>query len=320
MKNTSILKVLVSIILSDCKNCRQLPPFGKLPCLNLLFVSGMNDLKYIDDDLYEPATEKAFKSLKKLSLCGLPNLERVLEVEGVEMLPQLLELDIRNVPKLTLPPLPSVKILRAEGGNEELFKSIVNNSNLKRLSISKFARLMELPGTLSALEYLDIIGCDEMESLSEQGLSSLKGLSICRCPQFVFPHNMNNLTSLSELMVTGGDEKILEGLEGIPSLQYLTMFDFPSITSLPDCLGTMTSLQVLNILEFPKLSSLPENFQQLRNLRELSISGCPILEKRCKRGIGEDWHKIAHIPQFELIYKLRSSVETTKPTICGNLL
>jgi hypothetical protein len=46
----------------------------------------MRDVKYIDDDLYEPATEKAFKSLKKLTLHNLPNLERVLEIEGVEML------------------------------------------------------------------------------------------------------------------------------------------------------------------------------------------------------------------------------------------
>ncbi|RHN51382.1 putative P-loop containing nucleoside triphosphate hydrolase, leucine-rich repeat domain, L [Medicago truncatula] len=117
MRNTSILKGLVSIILYDCKNCRQLPPFGKLPCLDILFVSGMRDIKYIDDDLYEPATEKALTSLKKLTLEGLPNLERVLEVEGIEMLPQLLNLDITNVPKLTLPPLPSVKSLSAKGGN-----------------------------------------------------------------------------------------------------------------------------------------------------------------------------------------------------------
>jgi len=324
MKNTSILKGLVRIILSDCKNCRQLPPFGKLPCLNILFVSGMNDLKYIDDDLYEPATEKAFMSLKELTLCDLPNLERVLEVEGVEMLPQLLELDIRNVPKLTLPPLPSVKSLSAEGGNEELLKSIVNNSNLKSLSISKFARLRELPGTfelgtLSALEDLEIKFCDEMESLSEQllqGLSSLERLQINDCPQFVFPDNKNSLTSLRQLVVWKCNENILDGIEGIPSLQSLCLFGFDSLTSLPDSLGAMTSLQVLEIDNFPKLSSLPDNFQQLQNLKYLVIEDCPMLEKRCKRGIGEDWHKIAHIPQLYW----RSDVEPTKPTICGNLI
>ncbi|MED6191131.1 hypothetical protein PIB30_113137, partial [Stylosanthes scabra] len=50
MQNTSILSSLVMVILYDCKNCEQLPPLGKLPHLTVLYVSGMKDLKYIDDD------------------------------------------------------------------------------------------------------------------------------------------------------------------------------------------------------------------------------------------------------------------------------
>jgi hypothetical protein len=69
----------------------------------------------------------------------------------------------------------------------------------------------------------------------------------------------------------------------------------------------MTSLQVLHIFELPKLKSLPDNFQQLQNLQSV--------EKRCKRGKGEDWHKIAHIPQVELNFKLQSDAE---PTSSGN--
>ena len=74
-------------------------------------------------------------------------------------------------------------------------------------------------------------------------------------------------------------------------LSNLSQFNFPSLTSLPDWLGAMTSLQVLQIDMFPKLSSLLDNFQELRNLQKLSIVDFPKLEKRCKRGIGEDWHK-----------------------------
>jgi len=345
MRNTSILKGLVSITLYDCESCRQIPPFGKLPCLTNLYVSGMKDLKYIDDDLYEPAAEKAFTSLKKLTLYNLPNLERVLEVEGVKMLPQLLMLDIINVPKLTLQSLPSVESLSVRGGNEELLKSFSDNNcsedvasssrgisgnNLKSLLISGFKELKELPvelSRLSALEYLTIKDCDEMDSLSEQllqGLSSLRILIVYRClrfkslsdgmrhltcletlgisdcPQLVFPHNMNSLTSLRQLLLGMCNENILDDIEGIPSLQNLKLFNFPSRTSLPDCLGAMTSLQVLEIDNFPKLSSLPDNFQQLRNLQKLIIVDCPKLKKRCKRGKGEDWHKIAHIPQYYL--------------------
>ena len=226
-------------------------------------------------------------------------------------------------------------------------KSIVNNSNLKSLSISKFARLRELPGTfelgtLSALESLQIDRCNEIESLSEQllqGLSSLKTLNISHCPQFVFPDNMNSLTSLRTLYVLDCNENILDGIEGIPSLQSLWLFGSDSLTSLPDSLGAMTSLQTLDIYDFPKLSSLPDNvqqlqnlqklninrcpmlrslpknFQQLQNLQELRIVDCPKLKKRCKRGIGEDWHKIAHIPEVEF-----ESKYVEKPTFFGNLI
>ncbi|RHN51422.1 putative leucine-rich repeat domain, L domain-containing protein [Medicago truncatula] len=356
MRNTSILKGLVHIILYDCKNVRQLPLFGKLPCLTYLYVSGMKDLKYIDNDLHEPATEKAFTSLKKLTLSDLPNLERVLEAEGVEMLPQLLKLDITDVPKLALQSLPSVESLSVSGGNEELLKSFfynncneevasssreISGNNLKSLCISKFAKLMELPVELSrlgALDNLKIAHCDEMESLSEhllQGLRSLRTLAIhecgrfkslsngmrhltCletleiyNCPQLVSLDNMNSLTSLRRLVLWESNENILDGIEGIPSLQKLKLFNFPSLKSLPDCLGAMTSLQVLDIYNFPKVKSLPDNFQQLQNLQSLRICGCPMLEKRCKRGIGEDWHKIAHIPQIELNFELQSDAEPT---------
>jgi hypothetical protein len=122
----------------------------------------------------------------------------VLEVEGVEMLPELLNLSISCVPKLVLPSLPSVELLSAHGGTEVFLKFIsykncdedlassprgmVGNNmyNLKSLYISDFAKLKELPGELDAvcvLEHLHIQFCGEMESFSEnllQGLSSLR--------------------------------------------------------------------------------------------------------------------------------------------------
>jgi hypothetical protein len=36
----------------------------------------------------------------------------------------------------------------------------------------------------------------------------------------------------------------------------------------------------------------------LTSLRHLTIARCPRLEERCKEEIGEDWPKIAHIPNF----------------------
>ena len=101
------------------------------------------------------------------------------------MLPQLLMLDITDVPKLTLQSLPSVESLSVSGGNEELLKSFSYNNcsedvasssggnsgnNLKSLLISGFKELKELPvelSRLSGLESLTIKHCDDMKSFSK---------------------------------------------------------------------------------------------------------------------------------------------------------
>ena len=346
MRNTSILEGLVDVIIYNCKNCQRLPPLGKLPCLTTLYVSGMRDLKYIDDDLYESTSKRAFISLKYLTLRGLPNLERMLKAEGVEMLPQLSYLRISSVPKLALPSLPSLEILDSGGINIELWKLlfncrwsevvdlfpkgiVCNMHNLKSLVIINFENLKVLPDDLcylSALEELRISKCNELESFSMhalQGLISLRvliiqecnklisltegmgelacleRLEIVFCPRLVLPSNMNKLTSLRQgtFMCFSGNSRILQGLEDIPSLQNLRLAHFHY---LPESLGAMTSLQRLEIISCANVKSLPNSFQNLTNLHTLLIVGCPMLEKRYEKGTGEDWQKIAHVPELEL--------------------
>ncbi|XP_039682900.1 disease resistance protein RGA2 [Medicago truncatula] len=227
----------------------------------------------------------------------------VLEVEGVEMLPQPLKLNIINVPKLTLSSLPYVESLTASGRNEELLKSIFYNNFSEDLASS----------SRGIAESLNIDSCHEMESFSEQllqGLSSLRKLSVRSCSRFKsLPDGMRHLTSL----VIGDCSQFVfpQNMDSLTSLRQPEVFG--------DCLGAMTSVQELQIYGFSKLSSVPDNFQQLQNLQMLCIDRCPMLEKRCKRGIGEDWHKIAHIPRFVLNRELQSDVEQTKPTICENI-
>ncbi|WJX71263.1 hypothetical protein P8452_55275 [Trifolium repens] len=245
MRNTSILEGLVEVNLSDCINCERLPPLGKLPCLTTLYLSGMLQVKYIDDDLYEGATKKAFPSLKKMRLDDLPNLERVLKAEGVEMLSQLSDLGINGTPKLAFPSLPSVETFDAtedtvrdsiDGGASFLRGIAASMHNLKRLSIVSFYELKVLPNelnSLSSLQDLHIRSCDKLESIPVcvlQGLSSLRVLSFvnCRslislpecttnltcleslkivcCPNLILPATMNKLTSLRQLRIYGGYE------------------------------------------------------------------------------------------------------------------
>ena len=58
----------------------------------------------------------------------------------------------------------------------------------------------------------------------------------------------------------------------------------------------LTSLQKLEIGTCPNLTSLPDPC--LKSLNSLRFYNCTLLEEKYKREIGEDWHKVAHIPDF----------------------
>nr|KYP36776.1 Disease resistance protein RGA2 [Cajanus cajan] len=342
MRNPSILKDLVDIILYKCVNCKELPPLGKLAHLKRLYVHGMKDVKHIDSESYDGVEEKAFPSLEEFVMRNLPNLERILRDEGVEMLPRLSILRINGVPKLQFPSLPSVEELDArEIENEGSFmEGVVGNlPRLKSLYIISFSKLKVLPeqlGRLGALEELMIIECDELEAFPEhvlKGLTCLRRLEVyrckklkwlgeglghlaclevfhvSRCPEVVaLPSNMNQLTALREVTISG---TLLECLQGVLSLQRLVI---KHCSSLPEWLGDMTSLRELRLARCSELRSLPSSIQRLTNLSHLSIEDCPELEKRCKRETGQDWQYIAHIPQVRVV----SSSNTI--TCCGKFM
>jgi len=48
------------------------------------------------------------------------------------------------------------------------------------------------------------------------------------------------------------------------------------------------------------LASLPNQIGYLTSLQCLEIWDCPNLKKRCEKDLGEDWPKIAHIPNISI--------------------
>nr|POF05491.1 disease resistance protein rga2 [Quercus suber] len=166
------------------------------------------------------------------------------------------------------------------------------------------------------------------EALPEEclpNLISLRTLSLCQCP---LPQGIRYLTALQHLEVkfsevvdlfNDWDEMEWQGLTTLLSLQFhsLSMVSLPmglqyvsslqnlqitfchSLIAIPEWICKLKSLKSLDIWDCPNLESLLEGFGALTSLQTLHIRGCPILLKRCKKQIGEDWHKISHIPNLK---------------------
>ncbi|XP_006355884.1 putative disease resistance protein RGA4 [Solanum tuberosum] len=301
--NGSVLKNVVSIDIDSCKNCLCLPPFGELPCLESLCLFG-GSVDYIEDNVHGCGR---FPSLRRLVIKGFPNLKGLLQKEGKDQFPILEEMEIHDCPMLVFPTLACVKKLEVWGNTdatslssisdlsiltslcishnieqtslpEEMFKRL---AYLESMSISSFKKLKELPtslASLTALKRLDIRSCHSLESLPEQVLEGL--------------------TSLTELFIQDCEmlKTLSEGLQHLTTLTRLVVALCPEMVTLPFGIQNLHSLQSLVIWSCPRLQSLPAGIMETKNLQALRIVYCPELAKRCEKEIGEDWNKIAHIP------------------------
>ncbi|KAK9290030.1 hypothetical protein L1049_008193 [Liquidambar formosana] len=83
-----------------------------------------------------------------------------------------------------------------------------------------------------------------------------------------------------------------------PCLHKFTLEYCPKLVALPS-FSSIKSLKHLEINYCPKLLSLPEEGLP-SSVDFLVIRGCPALMERCRKGEGEDWGKIAHVPSIRI--------------------
>uniref|UniRef100_M0ZV70 NBS-LRR resistance protein n=1 Tax=Solanum tuberosum TaxID=4113 RepID=M0ZV70_SOLTU len=256
--NHSVLKNVVSIVIFRCKNCSCLPPFGELPCLKSLELGrGSAEVEYVDSGF---PTRRRFPSLRKLIIGYFDNLKGLLKKEGEEQFPVLEEMEIWFCPMLVIPTLSSVKKLEVRGDKSDAigFSSISNLRALTSLYIRCSFVAASLPEEMfKSLANLKYLGISFFRNLKE------------------LPTSLASLNALKRLDITGCH--VLESLpeEGVKGL---------------------TSLTELFLDDCKMLKCLPEGLQHLTALTNLSVRDCPTLAKRCEKGIGQDWYKIAHIP------------------------
>ncbi|KAI7987707.1 putative disease resistance protein RGA4 [Camellia lanceoleosa] len=159
---------------------------------------------------------------------------------------------------------------------------------------------------LSSPKELFLRGKCTMVLNSISNLNSLTSVAIVDDKETVcFPKEfLRNLTLLESLLISDWRElKVLpEDLASLVTLKSLTIEKCRKLESLPEeVLGGLESLQSLCIYRCTKITSLPASIQSLTKLQRIQIDFCSReLERRCEKGKGEDWYKIAHIPEVSI--------------------
>ncbi|KAK4487503.1 hypothetical protein RD792_005854 [Penstemon davidsonii] len=317
---------------------------GELPLLKRLELTRLAVQYIIEDDIQGVKQEKSlFPALEELGLTYLPNLKGLSKEDTGEMFPNLRELKINGSSPLMLPRWLSLKNLTATKCSNETLISVAKLKNLTDLNLSFDESVICFPKEIlqnltnveslfisnlqqhhlpeeglqfaatpsqKCLRNLFIWGSDTLAYLPKRWLphlTALEGLFIVRCPEFVeFPEETKCLKSLKSLHLSHLPKMIClpESLQYIRSLKSLSLSNLSQLNSLPNWLGNYTTLDSLYIHECPNITSLPPIIRAMENLKYIYIENCPELERRCEKGKGEDWHKIAHIWNLRIVDRM----------------
>ncbi|XP_043816305.1 putative disease resistance protein RGA1 isoform X2 [Manihot esculenta] len=209
--------------------------------------------------------------------------------------------------------LYNLQTLRICEGIEELPSDIRYLINLRYLVVSTKQKCLPMNGIgcLTSLRFLGIANCEILEHLFEdmQGLKHLRTLVIYDCESLIsLPQSMKYLTALENLAIVncenlnltleenGKDDKHFAQF----NLQKLMLKELPKLVDFPEWLlqGSSNALRFLKLENCEYIKELPVCIQNTASLQQLEIKDCDELSKRCERGKGEDWSKIAHIPKI----------------------
>ncbi|KAL4389867.1 hypothetical protein AHAS_Ahas03G0088000 [Arachis hypogaea] len=233
-----------------------------------------------------------FPRLQTLYIKDCPNLKSFSVAQGLRDQNLKLEsLEIRDCPNLISFP---------ERG--------LPTPSLKTMTISNCRSLKSLPNrflTLTSLQSLLIDKCPELESFPDGGLpSTLSLISIAFCDKLTPQKEwkLNTLCSLTCFEIEGG----CIGMKSFPEKDLLPRnlksLRISKLSSLRVLNGTglqhLTALETLEINCCHGLISLPEGLPS--SLTCLCIKESSILIHKLSYKAGEEWSKVAHIPNIQI--------------------
>ncbi|KAK1295126.1 hypothetical protein QJS10_CPA16g00313 [Acorus calamus] len=274
---------LTHVTLEECQSCERLPPFGQLPALRELYITGMMKIRKVDHEFFGSGSGPVFPSLQKLSFCKLTHWKEWngFEKEDREIFPRLRSLSIMRCVQLSsTPTLPlsllefhisdcsQVSALGLLGPNETPNASLEGArpvTRIERLTTTfcrklEYYKEMELQ-LLSSLTEWTFSGLDGLGSLTLRNFTSLRKLQISSCKKF---ESLD--CSLSSMQSLRGPE-IHHSLEELAIIS-CPVFWFPEGETLP----LLSVLTKLYLCDLQKLTTLP--LKGLRMLKGLQIDNC----------------------------------------------
>ncbi|XP_030457971.2 disease resistance protein RGA2-like [Syzygium oleosum] len=288
--NGVITKEFARICISKCNSLRHLDlssgSFEELPSsicnlkqLRSLLLNDNKRLKKVPDTICELHSLLTLSFNGCLELAHLPkNMQRLVNLTYLYVTTKQKSLQENGIQYLE-----NLHFLGLDGCEnlEVLFEGTCQPTSLRKLEIVNCGRPIYVPfGALIALEFLAIIDSHLMFTQESN-----------------FPLNLHALAIKNSEQVM----ELLQCLEGSAcTLETFSVYDCPSLTSIPEWLPNHTCLRLIRLIGCPNLSSMPQRTRSLSALKELHIIHCGELSKRCKPQIGKDWHKIAHIPRIKL--------------------
>ncbi|KAK4489716.1 hypothetical protein RD792_000350 [Penstemon davidsonii] len=315
-KNMRYMRNLRHLFLEQCFSLSEMPPsIGELASLQTLsyFIVG----------------HEKTNQLKELELLNLGGSLFIKHLERVNNFADAKKANLakkQNLCVLSLHWEVDDNASNKSGGedvDEKVFEALQPHPNLKKLwTFENLTSLKKLGITglsdhslpeddeglrgLKSVTNLQIWSCKKFTYLPKgwiPHLTALEKLTIQNCPEFVeFPEEIKYLQALRDIVLYNLPKMIClpDSFQHLPLLQSLHLHDLPRLTLLPDWLGNLISLNDLKISYCQNIASLPATIQGMKNLKDLTIWECPELERRCEKEKGEDWHKIAHIPNLRI--------------------
>lgn len=88
------------------------------------------------------------------------------------------------------------------------------------------------------------------------------------------------------------------------SLTKLEMINFQNMERLSSAFENLNSLECLCLYDCRKLKYFPEKNGLPTSLLQLRISGCPLIEERCRKDQGQYWHLLTNVPYISINFRL----------------